>query len=48
MQSDALLLADVFGSFANKYIIIYVLDPEYFLSAPGLTWQVYMKKTKFN
>ena len=36
VQSDALLLADVFENFRNKCIEIYKLDPADFLSAPGL------------
>ena len=45
IQSDTLLLADVFENFRNKCIEIYELDPAYFLSAPGLTWQACLKKT---
>ena len=37
VQSDTILLADVFENFRNKYIEIYELDPAHFLSAPGLT-----------
>ena len=36
IQSDTLLLADVFENFRNKGIEIYELDPAHFLSAPGL------------
>ena len=36
VQSDTLLLADVFENFRNKYIEIYELDPAHFLSEPGL------------
>ena len=36
VQSDILLLADVFEIFHNKCIKIYELDPAHFLSAPGL------------
>ena len=39
VQSDALLLTDVFENFRNKCIEIYELDPAHFLSAPGLAWQ---------
>ena len=46
VQSDTLLLADVFEHFCNKYIQIYDLDPVYFLSAAGLTWQTSSKKTE--
>ena len=37
MQSDTLLLADIFENFRNKCIETYELDPAGFLSAPGLT-----------
>ena len=40
------MLADVFENFRNMYLKIYKLDPAKFLSAPGLTWQVALKKTK--
>ena len=43
---DTLLLADVFGNFRDKCIEIYRFDPEYFLSAPGLAWQAWLKKTE--
>ena len=36
VQSDTLLLADVFENFRNKCIEIYELDPAHFLSAPEL------------
>ena len=36
VQSDALLLADAFENFRNKCIEIYKLNPDQFLSAPGL------------
>ena len=38
VQSDILLLADVFENFRDKCTEIYELDPAHFLSAPGLTW----------
>ena len=37
VQSDTLLLADVFENFRNMCPEIYKLDPAKFLSAPGLT-----------
>ena len=46
VQSDTLLLADVFENFRNKCIEIYKLDPAHFLSAPGLTWKACLEKTK--
>ena len=45
VQSDTLLLTDVFDNFRNKYIEIYDVDPAHFLSAPGLAWQASLKKT---
>ena len=36
VQSDTLLLVDVFENFRDKCIEIYELDPAHFLSAPGL------------
>ena len=44
-QSDTLLLADMFENFRDKCNEIYELDPVYFVSAPGLAWQAYLKKT---
>ena len=46
VQSDTLLLADVFENFINKCIEIYELDPSHFLFAPGLVWQACLKKTE--
>ena len=45
VQSDTLLLVDVFENFRDKCIEIYGLDPAHFLSAPGLAWQACLKKT---
>ena len=39
VQSDTLLLADVFENFRNRSIEIYKLDPAHFLLAPGSAWQ---------
>ena len=44
VQTDTLLLADVYEKFRDKCIEIYGLDPSYFLSAPGLAWQACLKK----
>ena len=46
VQSDILLLADVFENFRNTCLEIYGLDPPKFLSAPELAWQAALKKTK--
>ena len=45
VQSDTLLLADVFESFRNLGTETYQLDPAYFLSLPGLAWQACLKRT---
>ena len=46
VKSDTLLLPDVFENFRNMCLKIYKLDPVYFVSAPGLAWQVCVKKTE--
>ena len=46
LQSNTILLANVFENFRNMCLEIYELDPAKFLSAPGLAWQVTLKKTK--
>ena len=46
VQSDTLLLADVFENFRNTCIEICELDPAHILSAPGLAWQACLKKTE--
>ena len=45
VQSDTLLLADVFEDFRNKCLEIYELYAIYFVSAPGLAWEACLKKT---
>ena len=45
VQSDTLLLADIFENFRNKCIKIYELDPAHFLSAPRLAWKACLRKT---
>ena len=44
VQSDTLLLADVFENFRNTCIKVYELDPAHFLSLPGFAWQPCLKK----
>ena len=45
VQSDTLLLADVFENFRNICLKEYELDPAPFPSPPELAWQVCLKKT---
>ena len=46
LQSDTLILVDIFQNFRNKGMEICKVDPAYFLSAPSLTWQAYFKKNQ--
>ena len=46
VQSDTLLLADVFENFRNMCTKVYELDPAHILSAPGLAWQACLRKTQ--
>ena len=45
VQSDTLLLSDVFENFRNMCLKEYELYPAHFLSLPGLAWQACLKKT---
>ena len=46
VQSNTLLLADVFWNSRNTYLKIYELDPAKFVLALGLAWQAALKITK--
>ena len=46
VQSNTLLLSEVFENFRNKCIEICELDPAHFLSAHGLAWQGWLKKNE--
>ena len=48
VQSDTLLLADVFENFRDMCLKEYELDPAHFLSLPGLAWQACLKKTNID
>ena len=45
VQSDTLLLGDVFENCRKACIETYELGPAYFVSLPGLAWQACLKKT---
>ena len=45
VQSDTLLLADVFENFRNMCLKTYEFDPAYFISLPGFAWQACLKIT---
>ena len=44
VQTDTLLLADVFEKFRDIFIEMYGLDPSHFLSASRIAWQACLKK----
>ena len=46
LESDALLLANVFETFKNICLEKYNLDPVSYYTAPGLAWDAALKKTK--
>ena len=46
VQTDIFLLADFFEKSRDKCIEMYGLDPPYFHSAPGLSWQACLKKAE--
>jgi hypothetical protein len=48
LETDALLLADVFENFRNICIENYKLDPCHYLTAPGLSWDAMLKMTEVN
>ena len=43
VQSDMLLLADIFENFRNMSLKTYGLDPAYFVSLPGFGWHACLK-----
>ena len=45
VKLETALLADVFENFRDKHIETDKLDPAYFLTTPGLSWETYLKKT---
>ena len=45
VQSDTLLLVDVYENFRNMCLDKNKFDPTCFVSAPGLAWQACLKKT---
>ena len=48
LETDVILLANVFESFRRVCIDNYGLDPAHFYTAPGLAWKACLKKTGVN
>ena len=46
LESDTLLLANVFKHFRKMYLKIYELNTAIFFSAPTLAWEVALKNTE--
>ena len=46
LQTDVLLLSDVFERFRSTCLGHYGLDPVHFVSAPAMTWQAALKTTR--
>ena len=47
VHTDTFLLGEAFEKFRDTCIEIYGLDPSHFLNAPGLSWQVCLKKQMY-
>ena len=48
IESDVLLLSDVFENFRDVCLENYSLDPVFYYTAPGLAWDACLKITKVN
>ena len=48
LESDVLLLADVFENFRKTCLKHYILDPCHYLTSPDLSWDAMLKVTKIN
>ena len=48
LQSDVMLLTDIFVNFRNTCMTSYSLDPAHYYTAPGLSWDAMLKKTSAN
>ncbi|XP_071576403.1 uncharacterized protein, partial [Temnothorax nylanderi] len=48
LKTDVLLLADVFENFRDSCVASYGLDPAYYYTLPGFTWDAMLKHTCVN
>ncbi|XP_024893432.1 uncharacterized protein LOC112468467 [Temnothorax curvispinosus] len=48
LKTDVLLLADVFENFRDSCVASYGLDPAYYYTLPGFTWDAMLKLTRIN
>ena len=45
LWTDVTLLADIFENYRNTCLDNYKLDPSHYITAPGLSWDAYLKST---
>jgi len=48
LKTDVLLLADIFENFRDSCVASYGLDPAYYYTLPGFTWDAMLKHTDIN
>ena len=46
LKTDVILLADIFGNFRDLCVKNYKLDPAWYYTSPGLSWDALLKKTE--
>jgi len=48
LKTDVLLLTDIFENFRDSCVASYGLDPAYYYTLPGFTWDAMLKHTRIN